>query len=194
MSRTNSPPPLRGKMRTGDLHPAPPPSWRGFWFCRCGSPRCSAAMPTPVAYPRPTVSCNGWCSTPFGPEATQAQRWLKCQPSSYVRLEGLWLFWVIRGGIGLTRRLRAECSTRRLMSAWILSLEPERRRTDGRPPRHENQGSPGVLCNAQAACVFSCSASKRSSFFQRVKAMAAIFRAKVRRAISGFMPLSSKAT
>ena len=25
-------------------------------------------------------------------------------------------------------------STRRLMSAWILSLEPERRRTDGPPP------------------------------------------------------------
>jgi hypothetical protein len=30
--------------------------------------------------------------------------------------------------------------------------------------------------------------------FQSVKAMAAIFRAKVRRAISGFMPFSSKAT
>ena len=51
-----------------------------------------------------------------------------------------------------------------------------------------------VLCNAQAACIFNCSASKRSSFFQSVKAMAAILRAKVRRAISGFMPLSSKAT
>ena len=48
--------------------------------------------------------------------------------------------------------------------------------------------------NAQAACSFSCSASKRSSFFQSVKAIAAIFRAKVRRAISGFIPLSSNAT
>ena len=27
--------------------------------------------------------------------------------------------------------------TKRLMSAWILSLEPERRRTNGSPPRHE---------------------------------------------------------
>src|SRR5580765_5117178 len=45
-----------------------------------------------------------------------------------------------------------------------------------------------VLCNAQAACGFSCSASKRSSFFQSVKAMAAIFLANVRRAISGFIP------
>ena len=28
----------------------------------------------------------------------------------------------------------------RLMSEWILSLEPERRRTDGSPPRHDNLG------------------------------------------------------
>ena len=51
-----------------------------------------------------------------------------------------------------------------------------------------------VLYNAQAACVFKCSASKPSSFFQRVRAMAAILRAKVSFAISGLMPLSSKAT
>ena len=48
------------------------------------------------------------------------------------------------------------------------------------------------LFDAQAACVFSCSASKRSSFFQSVNVMAAILRASVRRAISGFMPLASK--
>ena len=47
-----------------------------------------------------------------------------------------------------------------------------------------------VLLDAQAACVFSCSASKRSSFFQSVKVIAAILRASVRRAISGFMPLA----
>jgi hypothetical protein len=41
---------------------------------------------------------------------------------------GLPLFWVIRGGIGLTRRLSAERQhTERLMSEWILSLEPEHR-------------------------------------------------------------------
>ena len=49
-----------------------------------------------------------------------------------------------------------------------------------------------VLFDAQAACVFSCSTSKRSSFFQSVNVMAAILRASVRRAISGFMPLASK--
>src|ERR1039458_2513502 len=50
-----------------------------------------------------------------------------------------------------------------------------------------------VLFHAQAACVFSCSASKRSPFFQSVNVMAAILRASVRRAISGFIPLASKA-
>jgi integral membrane sensor domain MASE1 len=52
---------------------------------------------------------------------------------------------------------------------------------------------PWVLLDAQATCVFSCSASKRSPLFQSVKVMAAILRASVRRAISGFMPLASKA-
>jgi hypothetical protein len=59
----------------------------GFWFCRFGSPRISAAMPTPVDGFLVMVSSLRGRSTPFGCEATQAQRWLKCQPSSYVRLE-----------------------------------------------------------------------------------------------------------
>ena len=83
---------------------------------------------------------------------------------------------------------------KRLMSEWMLSLEPERRRTDGSPPRRETWETTWALCNAQAACGFRCSASKRPSFFQSVKAMAAIFRAKVRRAISGFIPFASNAT
>lgn len=45
------------------------------------------------------------------------------------------------------------------------------------------------LC-AQAACVFSCSGSKRSPFFQIVKLMAAILRARVSLAISGLIPLA----
>ena len=72
--------------------------------------------------------------------------------------------------------------------------EPERRRTDGSLPRRETWETTCVLCHAQAACGFSCPASKRSSFFQSVKAMAAILRAKVSRAISGFIPFASKAT
>ena len=34
---------------------------------------------------------------PFGHEATQAQRWLKCQPSSYVRLEAYGFFGLSEG-------------------------------------------------------------------------------------------------
>jgi hypothetical protein len=42
---------------------------------------------------------------------------------------GLQLFWVIRGGIGLTRRHGAKLQhMERLMSVSILSLEPEHRK------------------------------------------------------------------
>jgi hypothetical protein len=50
-----------------------------------------------------------------------------------------------------------------------------------------------VTGNAQAACGFSFSASKLSPFFHRVSVIAAILRARVSRAIIGFMPLASSA-
>jgi hypothetical protein len=69
-----------------------------------------------------------WRSTPFGPEATQAEALAKVPTTILSETRGLQLFWVIRGGIGLTRRLGAELRhTERLMSEWILSLEPEHR-------------------------------------------------------------------
>ena len=77
---------------------------------------------------------------------------------------------------------------------WMLSLEPEHRTNRGSHRGVKSWEISRALCHAQAACVIRCSASKRSSFFQRVKAMAAILRASVSRAISGFIPLSSKAT
>ena len=70
-----------------------------------------------------------WRSTPFGCEATQAKGWLKVPTMILCETRGLRLFWVIRGGIGLTRRLGAKLQhTERLMSEWILSLEPEHRK------------------------------------------------------------------
>ena len=74
------------------------------------------------------VSCSGLDTIRC--EAVQAKRWLKVPTIILCEARGLWLFWVIPGGIGLTRRLGAGVSTRRLMSVWILSREPERRRTD----------------------------------------------------------------
>jgi len=78
------PSPLGGET-DGDLHPALFSFREGFLFCRLGSPRIPAAS-------QPQLSqldgfMKQWRSTPSAPEATQAKRWLKCQPRSYVRLE-----------------------------------------------------------------------------------------------------------
>jgi hypothetical protein len=47
---------------------------------------------------------------------------------------------------------------------------------------------------AQAACRCKCLGSKLTPFFHRVKVIAAIFRARVRRAIVGRIPFSTRAT
>jgi hypothetical protein len=60
------------------------------------------------------------------------------------------------------------------------------------PPAYETWDGSSVAGDAQATCSFSCSGSKRSPFFQRVNVMAAILRASVKRAISGFIPLASR--
>ena len=88
------------------------------------------------------VSCSGLDTIRC--EAVQAKRWLKVPTIILCEARGLWLFWVIRGGIGLTRRLGAASAPERLMSEWILSLEPERRRTIGH--RGMNPGRPPELC------------------------------------------------
>src|SRR6266699_6832345 len=54
---------------------------------------------------------------------------------------GLQLFWVIRGGIGLTRRLGAKLQhTERLMSAYTLPRTRASQEPIWPPPRHENLG------------------------------------------------------
>ena len=57
----------------------------------------------------------------------------------------------------------------------------------------EIPGWNGSAGDIQAVCGFRCWASKRTPFFQTSKVMAAILRAKVRRAISGRIPLASSA-
>ena len=65
-----------------------------------------------------------WRLTPFGTEATQAKSWLKCQPRSYLRLEAYGF-----DGLSEIDPETRYCMTvhERLMSEWILSLEPEHR-------------------------------------------------------------------
>ena len=69
-----------------------------------------------------------------------------------------------------------------------MSPEP-----DG-PPPEVIPGWNGFAGDTQAVCGFRCWASKRTPFFQTIKMMAAILRAKVRRAISGRMPLATNAS
>lgn len=57
--------------------------------------------------------------------------------------------------------------------------------------KDDPQGWNGLSARgAQAAC-FKCLASKRAPFFQTISGIAAIFRAKVRRAMVGHIPLAS---
>lgn len=78
---------------------------------------------------------------------------------------------------------------------WILSLDPERlKEPESLSVRNDpGDGSDSSDKDAQAAC-FKCLASKRTSFFQMIKVIAAIFLAKVRRAIVGFLPFASNAS
>src|ERR1700687_5207003 len=102
---------------------------------------------------------------------------------------GLSLFLVVRGGIWFLERLSARST--RLTGFWILTLEPERLKNQ--PAIARNESRDGLSPDAQAACCFRCSASKRTPFFQTIKVIAAILRARVRRAIADFIPLASKA-
>src|SRR5215471_6244342 len=95
-------------------------------------------MPAPVDNPRLDGFMERWRSTPVGYEATQAQRWLKCQPSSYLKARGLWLYWVIRGGIGLTRRLGV---------AWQHTAPNERMDTLPRTRASQNRWATTEACN-----------------------------------------------
>src|ERR1700722_2212917 len=64
------------------------------------------------------------------------------------------------------------------------SLEPSVSRTRPTTTRENRRRWKGlILRNTQAACRFNCLASKFTPFFQRINVMAAIFRARVRRAI-----------
>ena len=69
--------------------------------------------------------------------------------------------------------------------ARILTLEPEL--AAHLEKRGVKSGLPAAL-RAQAACGFRYSASKGSPFFQTCKVMAAILRARVSLASSGFIP------
>ena len=105
---------------------------------------------------------------------------------------GLWLFRVVREGLGSTVRLSAR-GTPRLTYQLRLALEPECLENPTATAREIPSDGADSIEDTQAACDFRYWASKRTPFFQRCKVIAAILRASVRRAISGRMPLASSA-
>ena len=105
---------------------------------------------------------------------------------------GPWLFLVIREGLGSGVRLGAR-STQRLTYQLRLSLEPECLENPTATAREDPRDGAEALRDTQAVCGFRCWASKHAPVFHTINTMVAIFLAKVRRAISGLMPLSNKA-
>ena len=74
-------------------------------------------------------------------------------------------------------------------------LEPSVLRTRPTTTRENRQRWKGLIPrDTQAACRFKCLASNSTPFFHMVNVMAAIFRARVRRAIVGRIPFSTRAT
>jgi hypothetical protein len=74
-----------------------------------------------------------------------------------------------------------------------LALEPECLENPTATAREISRDGADLVRNTQAVCGFRCWASKFTPLFHTINAMVAIFLAKVRRAISGRMPLVSKA-
>jgi hypothetical protein len=85
-----------------------------------------------------------------------------------------------RGTSGLTSQLR-------------LALEPECLENRTATAREDPQDGADSIRDTQAVCGFRNWASKYTPFFHTINTMVAIFLAKVRRAISGRIPLPSRA-
>ena len=121
-------------------------------------------------------------------ETPTSSRWSVCQPWFYLRL------WPQPGHtalLGYPRGHRVARETR-LKPNPPKDTHP---RTQAFPQRSDRRHSLAHGCSwfsAQAACAFSFVGSKRSPFFQSVRAMAAILRASVSCAISGLMPAATR--
>ena len=84
-------------------------------------------------------------------------------------------------------------STQRLTNQLRLALEPECLENSTTTAREDPRDGGEALRNTQAVCGFRCSASKRTPLFHTINTIVAIFLAKVSRAISGLIPLATKA-
>src|ERR1700736_1876710 len=100
---------------------------------------------------------------------------------------GLWLSWIVREGIGWFRRL-ACLKHGPDMSDGYFPSNPSVSRTRQLPPGIVPQVE-RTLCQRCSSCLlFQIVGVERTSFFQTINVIAAIFLAKVKRAIVGFLP------
>ena len=82
--------------------------------------------------------------------------------------------------------------TQRLTNRLRLALEPECLENPTATAREIPRDGADSIKDTQAVCGFRCWASKHAPLFHTINTMVAIFLAKVRRAISGLMPLVNK--
>jgi hypothetical protein len=83
--------------------------------------------------------------------------------------------------------------TQRLTNQLRLALEPECLENLTATAREFPGDGAGSIRDTQAVCGFRYLASKLTPFFHTINTIVAIFLAKVSRAISGLMPLATKA-
>jgi hypothetical protein len=136
-------------------------------------------------------------SSLLGDEACQFRNQQSRTWSFGVNHGSIWDSWPMAFS-GYPRGPRVACET------WCpkhaapnLSAETRSRTRVSREPHGHRQRNPQhgaeALRNTQAVCGFRCWASKLTPLFHTISTMVAIFLARVRRAISGRMPLVSKA-
>ena len=82
-------------------------------------------------------------------------------------------------------------STQRLTNQLRLALEPECLENPMATAREDPRDGADWLKDTQTVCGFRCWASKHTPLFHTIRAMVAIFLAKVSRAISGRRPLAN---
>ena len=83
--------------------------------------------------------------------------------------------------------------TQRLTNQLRLALEPECLENPAATARENPQDGADSIKDTQAVCGFRYWASKHTPFFQTINTIVAIFLANVSRAISGRMPLATRA-
>ena len=133
-----------------------------------------------------------FATKPVSSETNKAERRSNLATIVLFGTRGLQLFLVIREGLGSAVRLGAR-STQRLTNRLRLALEPECLENPTATAREIPGDGADSTRDTQAVCGFRCWASKHAPLFHTINTMVAIFLAKVRRAISGRMPLVSKA-